>query len=463
MDHISRGRRWRPRRPRLAASAVAGLGTIALATAAFVAIAPSAQAAPDTLLSLGAATSASSSEGAGTGPRYAVDNDRGTRWSSGWSDDQWFRVDLGESHPIERIRIDWEAAYARDYTVAVSDDGTNWTVVAEVADGNGGVQSFDVDTAGRYVKWTGTERATGYGYSFHEFEVFGDGDPVDTGTPGWDDEVTHHEFQANCTFSHFLKDDPIVFPGQPGASHLHTFVGNRSTNAFTTPESLLANTESTCTVPQDHSSYWFPALYRGDQPIEPDIPMTIYYKSGIEDYENVVPFPAGLRFVAGDMMATVASFQSAPGAVEGWECGDSTKNWSIPDYCAPGTELNIRYQSPSCWDGKHLTPQEASHHGGGSHMAYPVDGQCPETHPVAVPMIEFKIAWPVSGDLSDVHLASGSDQSWHYDFVNAWDQDVLTALVEHCINGGLQCNPRGYDQYKPHRGTVLDENYVLVD
>jgi hypothetical protein len=77
-------------------------------------------------------------------------------------------------------------------------------------------------------------------------------------------------------------------------------------------------------------------------------------------------------------------------------------------------------------------------------------------------MLEFKIAWPVSGDMSDVALVSGSDQSWHYDFVNAWDPEVLRRLVEQCINGGLQCNPRGYDLYKPHRGTVLDENYQLV-
>ena len=31
-----------------------------------------------------------------------------------------------------------------------------------------------------------------------------------------------------------------------------------------------------------------------------------------------------------------------------------------------------------------------------------------------------------------------------------------------CINGGLQCNPRGFDIYKPGRGGVLDENYKLL-
>ncbi|MFT4283523.1 MAG: discoidin domain-containing protein, partial [Protaetiibacter sp.] len=250
------------RRPRLAIAALAGFAALVLA-AVSLATATGAQAAQNVLLSRGALTAASSSEGAGVGPRFAVDGDRGTRWASQWSDAQWFRVDLGESHPIERVVIDWEAAYAKAFTIAVSDDGASWSTVATVTDGTGGLQELEMIAAGRYVQFTGTERATGYGYSFHEFEVYGDGDPVDpTDPPVWNDEVTHHEFQANCTFSHILPDDPIVFPGQPGASHSHTFVGNTSTNAFSTPETLLASGDSTCTVPQDDSSYWFPTLFR---------------------------------------------------------------------------------------------------------------------------------------------------------------------------------------------------------
>ena len=39
-------------------------------------------------------------------------------------------------------------------------------------------------------------------------------------------------FIESCRFSHRAPDDPIVFPGKPGASHDHTFVGNRTTNAL---------------------------------------------------------------------------------------------------------------------------------------------------------------------------------------------------------------------------------------
>ena len=39
-------------------------------------------------------------------------------------------------------------------------------------------------------------------------------------------------FVSSCTFSHRAPDDPIVFFGQAGASHDHSFVGNTGTNAF---------------------------------------------------------------------------------------------------------------------------------------------------------------------------------------------------------------------------------------
>jgi len=48
------------------------------------------------------------------------------------------------------------------------------------------------------------------------------------------------QFVLRCPYSHSLPDDPIVFPGQPGASHLHDFFGNKSVNAFSTFETMLA-------------------------------------------------------------------------------------------------------------------------------------------------------------------------------------------------------------------------------
>ncbi|MEV6283692.1 DUF1996 domain-containing protein [Kribbella sp. NPDC051770] len=276
-----------------------------------------------------------------------------------------------------------------------------------------------------------------------------------------DDLVTHHEFQVNCTVNHRATDDPIVFPNMPGASHEHSFVGNKTTNASTTLGSLNAAGAyaTTCLNPDDLSAYWWPTMFRGpgsSQPVQQTWHQVIYYKSGILDYQAVRPFPPGLRYVVGSPTATLNDFRTSPGAVEGWECGDSTHNWDFPTNCPAGTQLNIRYQAPSCWNGRDLdTPDHKSH------MAYPVNGSCPASHPNPVPMLEFKIAFPADGDVTDVRLASGRGYTWHYDFFNAWDVPTLAALVSHCINGGLQCNSKGFDLYKPNRGQVLGDNYRL--
>jgi len=127
-----------------------------------------------------------------------------------------------------------------------------------------------------------------------------------------DDLVTHHEFQANCSVTTHLPDDPIVFPGLPGASHMHTFLGNASTKASSTNDSLKAG-QTNCRTPDDKSAYWFPSVYNGDQIVPPNFPQVIYYKSGILRYQDVVPFPPGIRFVVGSPTATQEQFRTAPG------------------------------------------------------------------------------------------------------------------------------------------------------
>ncbi|MEU5970810.1 DUF1996 domain-containing protein [Streptomyces globisporus] len=290
-------------------------------------------------------------------------------------------------------------------------------------------------------------------------------EPPVTGVEPSDEIPPHryfHEFQANCSVNHTAPDDPIVYPGQAGASHDHTFMGNDTTNANSTTASLSAG-GTKCLAPGDRSAYWMPTLYNGNEEVRPVGPQTIYYKAGVTDYRTVRSFPKGLRFVVGSPTQTAEEFRNHPGMVEGYECGESYHNYDFPTACptSQDTQLNLRMQAPSCWDGKYLdTPDHKAH------MAYPVvmganQDVCPPSHPVALPMIEFKMAWPVNGDMSQVRLASGTGHSFHYDFFNAWDDATLDALVDHCIVGALQCNARGYDENNPGEGAALDENYEL--
>ncbi len=103
----------------------------------------------------------------------AVDGDPTTRWASWWSDDQSLSVDLGSARTLRRVILRWEAAYGARYRIEVSADGTTWTAVSTVEAGNGGTDSVTfAPVTGRYVRMAGVARATGYGYSLWELEVY---------------------------------------------------------------------------------------------------------------------------------------------------------------------------------------------------------------------------------------------------------------------------------------------------
>src|SRR6476660_5815339 len=75
-------------------------------------------------------------------------------------------------------------------------------------------------------------------------------------------------FIGSCAFSHMAMDDPIVYPRQPGASHDHSFVGNTTTNAFSTLRTLRA-ASTTCKRDGETAAYWMPTLLLDGQMVAP--------------------------------------------------------------------------------------------------------------------------------------------------------------------------------------------------
>jgi hypothetical protein len=111
---------------------------------------------------------------AGTFPAAAAfDGNLGTRWSSAFADPQSIQVDLGATFRITRVVLRWEAAFGRAYQVQVSSNGTTWTTIRSTTAGPGGVEDLTVNGTGRFVRLLGTTRATPWGYSLWELEVFG--------------------------------------------------------------------------------------------------------------------------------------------------------------------------------------------------------------------------------------------------------------------------------------------------
>jgi hypothetical protein len=236
-------------------------------------------------------------------------------------------------------------------------------------------------------------------------------------------------FVENCRFSHRAPDDPIVFPGKPGASHEHTFVGNRSTNAFSTYGSLRAS-GTTCERADDTAAYWVPTVYQGTTAIPP-LAATIYYRRGT--LAPVRTLPDNLRMIAGDATATAAQTMR----VTFWSCGVAgglPPSSTVPT--CPATRrsfLRLHVRFPNCWNGRAL--DSADHKG---HMAYATRRGCPSTHPISVPAITQIYRYPTRGG-EGFSLASGGQFSAHADFLNAWEPEALKALVDGCLNALVHC------------------------
>src|SRR5689334_15027160 len=93
----------------------------------------------------------------------AVDGNTGTRWSSASSDPQWIYVDLGSQYNITRVKITWETALGKNYTIDVSNDASTWTTI-HTATGNTALvnDNTGLSGTGRYLRIYGTARGTIY-------------------------------------------------------------------------------------------------------------------------------------------------------------------------------------------------------------------------------------------------------------------------------------------------------------
>jgi hypothetical protein len=115
----------------------------------------------------------SSQENGSFPPGNAFDGNIETRWSSGFTDNEYLEVDLGARYPLCSVEIFWEAAYATAYRIELSSDGTTWTTAASVSGNTDLHNTLTISGNARYVRMQGVSRATQYGYSIWEMRVYG--------------------------------------------------------------------------------------------------------------------------------------------------------------------------------------------------------------------------------------------------------------------------------------------------
>jgi hypothetical protein len=189
-------------------------------------------------VALGAPTTASSLENAGFTAAAATDGNTGTRWSSAFSDPQWLEVDLGSAQNICQVVLNWEAAYAKAFQIQVSNDNSTWTSIYSTTTGTGGVQTLNVSGSGRYIRMYGTTRATQYGYSLWEFQVFTTGSGGSCGS-------------SNVALNKTATASSLENAGFPAANAVDGNTGTRWSSAFSDPQWLevdLGSAQSVCKV-----------------------------------------------------------------------------------------------------------------------------------------------------------------------------------------------------------------------
>jgi F5/8 type C domain/PA14 domain/Thrombospondin type 3 repeat len=159
----------------------AWLGTISVALVACFVLLLCCTSAQAQDLALNNPASASSTEDnrIDLSPGLANDGDSSTRWSSNYVDNQWWQVDLGSVQEIDRVELNWETAYASSYRVQTrSSRGNSWStaVTATISSPGLTVHTFPARDA-RYVRIRGDQRATPWGISLWDVQVFGPSSP----------------------------------------------------------------------------------------------------------------------------------------------------------------------------------------------------------------------------------------------------------------------------------------------
>jgi len=313
------------------------------------------------------------------------------------------------------------------------------------------------------------------------------------------------QFRFQAAPSHYLKDDPIVFPNQPGASHLHMFFGNTRADAYSevgtgTQNDLLVYGGSTVQGGKgaNASSYWMPALVDGPMNgcanqrniILPDV-ITVYYKSRRTSELQIIP--QGLEIIGGNLPQTAGgsmvhgmTIQNAGGGwhreAAMWGFYDPAqglivdKSPTIPQTNPGGyTYLRAAIGFPQCFatgpnggfllsSSDNLSHQHMNEDNGGWNRD---DLICPSSHPNRIPKIEILVdfRWPANGDVSGWRLSSDMGAmtaaqvanpggSLHGDIMLAWNDMVQQAWKDECMDPN---DPRNCSQGQTGHPWVLDK------
>ncbi|MFF2192087.1 DUF1996 domain-containing protein [Streptomyces sp. NPDC058157] len=250
---------------------------------------------------------------------------------------------------------------------------------------------------------------------------------------------------------HFNPDNVIVAPGvSNGAHHMHDYVGNKTTSAFSTNNSLAAS-GTTC-ANGDQSTYYWPVLRLRDGRAERDakapgggqdanVGTILRPKQAAISFKGspagpVKAMPRFLRIITGDAKAFSNGTANANAS---WSCTGFEDRQLKDKYplCPKGSDVVRTFTFQSCWDGRNT--DSANHR---THVAFPdSSGRCKKGF-TAIPQLVERVTYGVAPG-ARFAVDSFPEQlhkpvTDHGDFINVMS-DALMARAVGCINGGRSC------------------------
>lgn len=270
------------------------------------------------------------------------------------------------------------------------------------------------------------------------------------------------QFRAACEFSHFAYDDPLVYPGKPGASHLHMFFGNTEANAYTTYESLINSGSSTCNGQElNRTGYWAPAMFDGDGNVRVPERIVVYYKGENLARGRSEVYPPGAAMIANDNLNVLPKEQGGAGGVRlGFLCTDNfspnTDNGSQTMADCDGsrfgsdpnrprwTVLEVSIKFPQCWNGEDPSDWTNFSPPVGDWYVSRCEGDYNRTFPNLEYFINYRVeagertaGWFLASDVDPVSFALGDDPAGstvHADWWGGWHPQINRMWIDNCVN-----------------------------
>jgi hypothetical protein len=252
-------------------------------------------------------------------------------------------------------------------------------------------------------------------------------------------------FVAQCGNNqngHRNPDNHIVAPGvSNGAQHTHDYVGNLSTDGFSTDQSLQA-AGTTC-AKGDKSAYFWPVLRDrskggdgGDGNIGQILTPQVRLEFSGNAQAKVQAMPQFLRAITGDAKVLTNGVANARAK---WTCTGFTNRVTDKYPICPGNSNVVRIlEMPSCSVGN--ATDSANHR---THIVFPnaQNGACPGgSNPV--PKLTMTLTYAV-GNERNMAVDSFPEQRHlpatdHADFENLMPANLMNQVVN-CLNTGRRC------------------------